>query len=252
MNEFLTIAERVVREAGLKAKQMISSSRICKHKPYGDIVTEADLFVEEYVISSLKKVFPGHGFDSEERGQENVEAEYVWILDPIDGTKHYVRNVPLYSVSLALERHKEPVLGVVYSPESDRMYCASTGGGATLNGGKIHCSKPESLKKALICLEIPSRFSTRDEQRWAIEKMSVLVEHVYRVRIIGVGSLGLCLCAAGGFDAYVNLGNTWKYCDIAAGQVIVREAGGEISHIGGQIVAGPATLCNKIRAILEI
>jgi fructose-1,6-bisphosphatase/inositol monophosphatase family enzyme len=85
--------------------------------------------------------------------------------------------------------------------------------------------------------------------------MYVLIEHAHRVRIIGVGSLGLCFCAEGGFDAYVNLGSTWKHHDIAAGEIIVREAGGEFYYVGKQgkqIVSGPAALCNEIREALKI
>jgi myo-inositol-1(or 4)-monophosphatase len=237
------------------AKEILPRPKVLHHKKFGEPVTEGDIRVEEYVISSLKKLFPDHGFDSEERGQENIDAEYVWILDPIDGTKYYAKDVPLYSVSLALVRNKQLVLGIVYSPELGRMYCASTGRGATLNDRGICCSDEKDLNKASICLEIPSRSSSSGEQQWALGKMSMLIERAYRVRIIGVGSLGLCFCAMGGFDAYVNLGCIWKYCDNAAGQVIVQEAGGEFFYAGvkkRQIVAGPKALCDEIRAVLKI
>ncbi|MHC4618495.1 MAG: inositol monophosphatase family protein [Planctomycetota bacterium] len=257
VSRLLLAAQRVSREGGLIAKEMLSRSQVVGHKKYGEIVTEADERVEERVISSLKELYPDDGFDSEERGKENTDAEYVWILDPIDGTKYYAKGIPLYSVSLALARRGELIVGVVYSPESDQMYCASIGSGAILNDKRIHCSAEEDVAKASICLEIPSKDSPRDELHWALEKMCILIEHAHRVRIIGVGSLGLCFCARGGFDAYVNLGCMWKYCDNAAGQVIVREAGGEFSYFGKadrQIIAiaGPAALCEKIRQILRI
>ena len=255
MSDFLPDAVRIVREAGSMAQEMVSRARVIRRKEYGEIVTDGDISSEEHVISSLKKLFPDHGFDSEERGRENPDAEYVWILDPIDGTKYYAKGVPLYSVSLALARHGELILGAVYTPELERMYCATMGGGATLNGKTIRCSSETRLEKASVCLEIPSRDSPRDELRWALERMVVLIESAYRVRIIGVGSLGLCFCAAGGFDAYVNLGCTWKYCDHAAGQVIVREARGEFLHPGRQgrqIIAGPRALCDQIVHVLEI
>jgi len=255
MSEIMSVAEKIVRKASIEAKEMLSCSHVLRYKNYGDIVTEGDVYIEEKVISSLKMRFPDHGFDSEERGQENTGAEYVWILDPIDGTKYYAKGIPLYSVSLALARDEELILGIVYTPELDRMYCASSGQGAMLNGHKIQCSNETHLDKTSICLEIPSRDSTDAELRWALEKMSVLIEQAYRVRIIGVGSLGLCFCAAGGFDVYVNLGSMWKRHDIAAGQVIVQEAGGEFLYVGEeekQIIAGPETLCSKIRDILKI
>ncbi len=257
MNDFLTAAEGIVREAGRAAKEMLPRSQVLRHKKYREIVTDGDIRVEEYVISSLRKLFPDHGFESEEMGRENADAEYVWILDPIDGTKYYAKGVPLYAVSLALKQRgrESPILGVVYSPEFEQTYCAALGAGATLNGRPIHCQSQAELEEASICLEIPSRDAPRAELQWAMEKMSLLVERAFRVRIIGVGSLGLCFCASGGFDAYINLGSMWKSHDVAAGEVIVREAGGEFFYAGEtgrQIVAGPKALCERILETLEL
>lgn len=255
MNDLLEVAEKTVREAGLLAKEILPLSKVLHYKNFGEPVTEGDIRVEEFVISSLKKLFPVHGFDSEEIGKKNPKAEYVWILDPIDGTKYYAKGIPLYSVSLALAHHGELVLGVVYSPESDRMYCASVGERASLNGKTIHCSGQDHMENASICLEIPSRDSPQGEVQWALGKMSKLIEQAYRVRIIGVGSLGLCFCASGGFDAYVNLGCLWKYCDHAAGQIILQQAGGQFYYVGKQkkqIVAGPEALCDEIRALMDL
>jgi myo-inositol-1(or 4)-monophosphatase len=256
VSALLAAAKKIVQEAGHRASRLsLGSRKILKRKKNGDLVTTGDHDVEKYVRKELEKQFPDHGLVFEEMGQKNPTAEYVWILDPIDGTKYYAKGIPLYSVSLALARDRELILGVVYTPELDRMYCASSGQGATLNGHKIQCSNETYLDKTSICLEIPSRDSTDAELRWALEKMSVLIEQTYRVRIIGVGSLGLCFCASGGFDAYVNLGSMWKRHDIAAGQVIVQEAGGEFLYVGEeekQIIAGPETLCSKIRDILKI
>ena len=258
VSALLVAAKKIVREAGYRASRLsLSSRKILKRKKNGDLVTTGDHDVEEYVRKELKEQFPDHGLDFEEMGQKNPTAEYVWILDPIDGTKYYAKGIPLYTVSLALTQRGEesPILGVVYNPEFERMYCAASGSGATLNGQNISCHSEVGLEEASICMEIPNRDSTRDELHWALEKMSVLIEQAYRVRIIGVGSLGLCFCASGGFDAYVNLGSMWKRHDIAAGQVIVQEAGGEFLNVGEekkQIIAGPETLCSKIRDILKI
>jgi len=254
INHLLSVTVRTVLQAGAQATDF-DLRRVVSYKDYREPVTEADLAVERYISEKIRNQFPSHGFDSEEMGQRNTKARYVWILDPIDGTKYYARNIPLYSISLALRRTDELVLGVVYAPELNRMYCASAGGGATLNGQSIRSSDEDALEKASICLEIPSRGSSEAELRHALEKMCVLIKKAYRVRMIGVGSLGLCFCAAGGFDAYVNLGTLWKHYDIAAGQVIVQEAGGEFYYVGKQgrqIIAGPATLCNEIREALKI
>lgn len=255
MNSFLEEARKIVLSAGKMVKNLPLDSRYPIPKEEDQFFTQGDIDVEDYVSNKLGEQFPGHGFDSEEMGKKNSKSEYVWILDPIDGTSYYSKDVPFYSVSLALAHRGELVLGIVYCPELDRMYCASMGDGAILNGQAIHCSGEKRLEKAHICLEIPSANSHQCELRWALEKMSVLIERAYRVRIIGVGSLGLCFCASGGFDAYVNLGSMWKRHDIAAGQVIVREAGGKFLYVGEeekQIIAGSGKLCDKIRDLLKI
>jgi myo-inositol-1(or 4)-monophosphatase len=251
-DEFLPAAEQISRDAGAKARRMIHEARVLEHKEHGDIVTDGDLCVEEYVISSLKKLFPDHGFVSEERGTERTDAEFAWTLDPIDGTKYYARDVPLWAISLALARNSEPLLGVVFSPELDRLYAAHTGHGATLNGRPIRCAAAQHLEHASICLEIPNKEATPDERQQALTRMSKLVEHAYRVRIIGVSSLGLCLCAAAGFDAFVSLASPWHEWDIAAGRIILRESGANFRIHARQIIAGPAALCDQIRATLDI
>ena len=252
MHELLAAAEQVVRDAGSKAKSMIHGAQVRRRKPFGDIVTDGDLLVEESVIGALGGLFPDHGFDSEECGPQHADREYVWVLDPIDGSKYYARDVPLYSVSLALKRRGIPVLGVVYCPEMDRMYCAAEGHGATLNGRAIHCSAVDRLEDASIYVELPSGAASADELQSAMQTMSELVERTYRVRAMGVGSLGLAFCAAGGFDTYVNLGSAWKECDVVAGRVLVQEAGGDWCQTDRRIVAGPATLCRRVRELLDV
>jgi len=252
MHELLSAAEQIVRDAGAKAREMLHRSRVRQHKEHGDIVTDGDLCVEEHVISSLKELFPDHGFVSEERGAERADAEYVWTLDPIDGTKYYARDVPLWAISLALSRGGEPLLGIVFSPDLDRLYSARAGQGATLNSRPIHCSAVEHLEQASICLEIPNRDSDAAERKSALAKMAKLVERAYRVRIIGVSSLGLCFCAAAGFDAFVSLSSPWHEWDIAAGRLILHESGADYRTHGRQIIAGPATLGDEIQALLEM
>lgn len=254
VKHLLQAARGIVVEAGNQASQIPPASRVpIREKAYGDIVTDGDLAVQDHVVTQLRSLSPGYGIDSEEMDRQNPEAEYVWVLDPIDGTKYYARDVPLYSVSLALNHRNEPVIGIVYCPDLNRLYCACADEEPTLNDKAIHCSAVDRLEQASICLEIPSRYASHDEQRWAIGKMSVLTERCYRVRIIGVGSLGLCFCAAAGFDAYVNLSSLTKPHDTAAGEAIVRGAQGDFLRVGKerrQIIAGPAGLCDEICKLL--
>ena len=256
MESLLQAARKVVREAAVGASKIpVPSRSSLRDKAFGDLVTGGDLAAERHVVTELKRLCPDYGFDSEETASENPEAEYTWVLDPIDGTKYYARDIPLYSTSLALRRGDEPILGVVHCPELNRLYSAGAGQQATLNGEAIRCSTQTSLEQATICLEIPSRYSPPAERRWGMEKMAVLVERCFRVRILGVGALGLCLCAAGGFDAYVNLNSATKPHDTAAGEVIMRGAGGQYLRVGRQeklIVAGPEKLCAALRELLDL
>jgi myo-inositol-1(or 4)-monophosphatase len=254
MLDSLDVATRIVRAAGAIAQGFLPAPRLLAPKANGEPVTEGDRKVDEFVISSLRREFPDHGFDSEERGEENLPATHVWILDPIDGTKYYARNLPLYSISLALQREGRLVLGVVYAPGFDRLYCAHHGRGARCNGRTIKCSGENRLEQASVCLEIPSGDAPDDQLHWAMEKMALLVRKTCRVRILGVGALGLCFCASGGFDAYVNLGSRLKSYDTAAGQVILEEAGGRFLALGerNKVVAGPETLCGQLRELLGL
>lgn len=258
MDDLLEKTIQIIITAGDIAKNFPLNSRKLKEKEPGQFYTDADIEVERKISVELLKQFPDYGIESEERVQKNLGADYVWFLDPIDGTNYYAKDVPFYSVSLALRHQGKFVLGIAYFPDLNRLYYASLGEGAFLdnrNTSNIECSKETALEKVSVCLEIVNRKSSTVEQQRSMEKIALLIEKTYRVRIIGVGSLGLCLCASGGFDAYVNLGSMWKNHDIAAGQVIVSEAGGEFLQIGGeggQIIAGRKVLCGKIRDVLKI
>ncbi len=243
-------AVRLVREGGIIAKDMIRRIDIRTDKGQGDFVTTADLRVEAHILRQLEEAFPDHGFFSEERGGARTDAAYVWVLDPIDGTKHYVRGNPMYSVSLALVREGVSVLGVVYIPEIEQLYVAERDAGATLNGRPLHVATETALERSMPCVEIPSRHAGEAEKRWAFDRLEALIRGTQRVRIVGVSSIGLCLTAAGAFDAYVNLGSGWQPHDVAAARLVMREAGGRYETAGQRIVAGPEALCERLASLI--
>jgi len=249
--DFLDVARAIVENSGSIVRGY-RRNRIVREKTPGDPVTEGDLEVEQYVLSELHRAYPDHGFDSEERGQEREDAEYVWILDPIDGTKYYARGVPIYSISLALRHRGELILGVVFSPETRQMFSAGKGQPATLNERPIRCSETARLDDAILCVEFPSRDRPAEQRRAALEKLGLLMDQARRVRAIGVGALGLCFCAANGFDAYVNLGNGSKEWDLAAGRAILEAAGGQFLRFGPTVVAGPPALCRQLVTLLGL
>lgn len=255
LEHILSRARQIVLAAGDKAKDRYFGDRVIGSKPFGDFLTEADQGIDEFIVEQLQKEFPDHNIDSEEGGKKDKGSNYTWMLDPIDGTKYYVRKMPFYAVSMALQLEKKSILGLVYAPELRYMYSGVSGRGVTLNDKPISIGSEESLERASIYLEIPSNGSPSDQFRWGLKKMAVLVNNTCRVRILGVGSLGLCFCATGGFDAYVNLGSALKRWDTAAGRVILEEAGGMYLSLGDKdpaIVAGPKSLCTQIRKLLKL
>ncbi len=250
MDRFLDIAEPIVRRAGDRAAEMAASSEVRHEKAGRDIVTDGDLAVEQQVIDALRAEFPEHGFYSEERPPENEQAEYVWVLDPIDGTKHYARHLPYWSVSLGLERRSQPIAGMVYAPELGRMFTASEGAGSFCNAQPIRCSEGVELGDAFLCAEIPHAESDPEHRRWAMDTLRALMERCLRVRIIGAGALGLCFTAAGGFDAYVNLGSNFKKVDFSAGRAILAEAGAVFQQGERTVLAGPPGLVETLGELL--
>ena len=251
MHDTLAQAVRLVREGGEMARAMIRRAGVLGDKGGGDFVTDADLKVEAHILSALKAAYPEHGYFSEEAGGEATDRDFVWVLDPIDGTRHYVRGNPLYAVSLALTRRGVPVLGAVYLPETDQCFAAARGEGATLNGVRLRCAVPPPLERAMGCLEVPSRNVPDVARDRAARQLLLLMGRARRVRILGVSSIGLCMTAAGHFDVYVNLGSNWRPHDVAAARVVMTEAGGAYHAFGRCLVAGHSGLCTAVLEYLD-
>jgi myo-inositol-1(or 4)-monophosphatase len=251
MKELLQFAELTVREAGKLVKGMTPHCEQRFDKDNGDLVTDGDLRVQDYVTGKINKAFPQHGIISEEADENRPESDHVWILDPIDGTKHFAREVPLYAISLALKVRGEIVLGVVYNPETGEVFSALFGGGVTLNDRLIKCSDCLHLRDSVICVEIPSRHSTAAEVDSAMQKTRALIDAAQRVRILGVTSLGMCWTAKGGFDAYVNLGSTTMEWDVAAGKIILLESGARLIEVEHRLIGANPKLCEQIVEVLD-
>ncbi|MFH1312107.1 MAG: inositol monophosphatase family protein [Candidatus Eisenbacteria bacterium] len=240
-----------IMSAGEIARQGFRRSKVVSNTPRCEVTTDIDLKVDEAIVSFLSEEFPDHGVISEESGEKKPDADCVWIVDPIDGTRHFARGIPLYGISVALRTGGALAIGVVYFPENDELFTAVKGHGAHLNGEQISCSRETDLEKALICLEIPSRHDTEEVLDRALTRMRKLILNCLRVRIVGIASLGLCHCASGAYDGYVNLGAPPKVWDVAAGEIIVTEAGGRIAYADGAGVAGHPFLYDRITEVLK-
>ncbi len=204
---------------------------IGRKKDYSDLVTEVDKKCEAKIIEIIHNTFPGHNVLGEEGGDQHKKSDYVWIVDPIDGTVNYAHSVPIFCVSIAVEYKGEVILGVVYSPKTREKFHAEKGKGAYLNDKKISVSEIDLLKDSLLVTGFP--YGSKDNYDHCIDHFVNFIKLGLPIRRLGSAALDICYLAAGRFEGFweVNL-NAW---DVAAGYLILLEAGGKVTNFeGGQ------------------
>ena len=222
LDQRLRVAEAVVREAGRVAADHFARRELLAihRKGAQDLVSEADRACEDLIVEGLGRLFPGDGFLGEERGARNLDADVLWVIDPIDGTHNFLTGIPFWCVSVGLIVAGELVLGIIYHPLAAELYSARQGGGAFLNGHPIKVSGETDVKSARIGVGFSYRRPVADHVRAIEGLLSGGCEYLR----LGSGALGLAFTAAGRFDGYFERHiNSW---DAAAGLVLVREAGG--------------------------
>ena len=220
--------------AAAEAADFISAERAgfdyarVESKGLNDLVSYVDKRSEQLLVERLRAAFPQAGFITEENTATG-RAEYNWIIDPLDGTTNFVHGVPCYAVSIALERHGEVLLGVVHEVSRGECFSAHRGGGAFLNGSSIRVSARDTLSQALVGTGFPIyNFSRIDAYLGALRHF---MEHTHGVRRIGAAAADLCYLACGRLDAFFEYNlNAW---DVAAGALILKEAGGTVSDFSG-------------------
>ncbi len=204
----------------------------------GDFVSNADHKAEKSLFEDLSKARPGYGFVMEESGAvEGPDKSHTWHIDPLDGTTNFLHGVPLFAISIGLERDGQIVAGVVYNPATDEMYFAEKGQGAWLNNRRLRVSARRELGESLIACGIPPLANAAAHPRFKTELAAGLA-CVGNLRRLGAAALDLAYVAAGRFDGYWERGiKSW---DVAAGLVLVREAGGFVSDAdgGGAMLTG--------------
>lgn len=195
-----------------------------------NFVSVADHKAEDIIFKELSKARPGYGFLMEERGEvEGADKTHRWIVDPLDGTTNFLHSNPLFAISIALEREGHLIAGVIYNPASDELFTAEKGKGAYMNDRRLRVASRKTLADALVTTGIPHR--GRANHSRFLREMGTLMQEVAGIRRSGSAALDLAFVAAGRFDAYWERG--LKAWDIAAGIVMVREAGGLVSDLNG-------------------
>ncbi len=225
----LKAARGLIRDFGELEQLQVS------RKGPADFVSKADRRTEEVLHRELAKARPRYGLLLEETGAvDGLDTSNRWIVDPLDGTTNFLHGIPHFAISIALERDGEPYAGVIYAPIADEMYVAEKGGGAYLNGRRIRVSGRTRLDESLFATGIP--FRGLPDHELFLRQLAAVMPVSAGVRRFGSAALDLAYVAAGRYDGFWENGlNPW---DVAAGIVLVREAGGFVSDLGG----GPGML----------
>jgi len=226
---FKQVAIKAATAAGRVLMDNFGKIKYKKVKSRGSYVTNVDLEAEKVILDIVRKSYPKHSILSEEIGNIDNKSDYKWIIDPLDGTHNYMHNLPLFGVSIALEYKGEIILGVISLPYFNELYVALKGEGAYLNNRKIKVSKAGEIKKSLLIFEGGFNHSKRREKTKFFNKAVKLFP---RVRITGAAVVDLAYTAIGKADCHISFyTNAW---DVAAGFLIIVEAGGRVTDLKGK------------------
>ncbi len=229
MKSFLHEAIEIAKKVGQVQLNGLLEKRIIHYKGEIDLVTEVDKECEEILVNFIKTKFSDHDIISEETQFELKGSPYCWFIDPLDGTTNYVHGYPVFCVSLALQFEGQIVLGVVYDPTRDELFWAEKGKGAYLNGRRIKVSNITKLSESLLATGFPYDLK-RDPVNNLDHFLNMILE-AQAIRRDGSAALNLCYVASGRFDGFWEL--KLKPWDVAAGALIVKEAGGMVSDFEG-------------------
>ena len=231
MTRELEVAVAAAEAAGRVLRDGFGRQHRIEYKGEADLVTEADKEAEQKIEEVLREGFPDHGMLTEEGGETQGEGDARWIVDPLDGTTNYAHGVPLFCTSIALERAGEVIVGVVHDPMANETYAAERGGGATLNGEPLELSNTDEPARALLGTSFADR---PEELEVGLDVFGRFAGLARGVRRLGSGALDLCYVAAGRLDGCYEQGfSAW---DVAAGVLIVEEAGGKATdHQGSRL-----------------
>lgn len=224
----LEFAITLARQTGDYIRSQAASDFMVEHKGRIDLVTEVDKEAQARIVSAIEKRFPDHGIQAEEGYRKDGGSGYTWIIDPLDGTTNFVHRLPVYAVSLALYREGRPQVGVCYNPSAGELFAAQAGQGATRNGNPIKVSDTTEFVNALVATGFPYRSQNLDK---ISERFLRVITQAQGVRRLGAAALDLCYVACGIFDVFWEEGLApW---DMAAGALILTEAGGMITNLDG-------------------
>ncbi|MBI2954102.1 MAG: inositol monophosphatase [Chloroflexi bacterium] len=230
-DEMIRVAIEAARAGGAVVARGFTRTRSVRFKGRANPVTDTDLKAEETIVDLIAKNFPEHNIITEEERSIDRGSRYTWIIDPMDGTMNFTMGIPFVAVSVALAVDNRPILGCVYDPLRKEVFTARQGKGAFLNGRRIAVSNKELLQDALLGFDLG--YDEQIRQR-TLEASTAIRPHILTLRLPGSAVLGMCYVACARFDVYFHpLIYPW---DIAAGAVLVMEAGGQVTDLSGEDV----------------
>ena len=243
MMEFI---KRLTKQAGLLALadgMRLQSANIHAKATARDLVTDTDRKVEEFIITELKKRFPEYGVYGEESGKDHSEREYCFVIDPIDGTTSFIRGLPNWCVSIGLARRGKYVAGAVYQPTTGDLYYAEEGKGSFLNGMRLRVSEHAEFGECVLTTGF-SCLRAQWKEETNLKFIARIAPELTDLHKYGSAALDCCLTASGALDGFWEL-DLQPY-DVAAGVVIVREAGGVVTDLyGGNEFPGRGFMCTN-------
>lgn len=229
----LTNSLPIVRETGRWIQSMVDdiSETDIQCKGTNDLVSYVDQQAENRLKTGLSQIFPDAGFIAEESatGQEEIGDGFYWVIDPLDGTTNFLHRLPVYAVSVGLIFNKQPVLGMIYEPNRDELFYACRGGGAYLNGKPIRVSSTGALGKSLLATGFPYYDFSYQDRYLALLKS--LMQKSHGLRRMGAAAIDLAYTACGRFEGFFEA--NLKPWDVAAGKIIIEEAGGRVTNFSG-------------------
>ena len=270
MHPMLNVAVRAARQAGrlINRASLDVESMLVTRKERNDFVTEVDKASEEAIIETLLAAYPSHAILAEESGHRPgtggsksvraealKEADHIWIIDPLDGTTNFIHGVPHYCISIALMEHGVITHGLIYDPVRNELFTASRGRGAFLNDRRIRVSKRSRLEESLIGTGFPFRMISQIDDY--LRMLRPVMEKAAGIRRAGAAALDMAYTAAGRFDAFFEIG--LKPWDVAAGSLLVTEAGGLVGDFSGnanylegeQVLAGAPKVFSAMIPLLN-
>jgi len=250
----LDFAVRLGKRAGEYLKEHRLDELTIEHKGRIDLVTNIDRQAESMIVSEIERAFPDHGLLAEEGFSKKGSVPYTWVIDPIDGTNNFIHRIPFFCVSIAVLKEREPHIGVCCSPMTGDIFWAQAGRGAYRNGARLHVSRTDRMIDSLIATGFPYDV---DEIDIIIQRFTSILRKVRGIRRLGSAALDLCYVASGSLDAFWEQG--LKPWDMAAGVVILQEAGGKVSCLDGSpfdmyrgdIIASNARLHDELQRCMD-